>query len=154
MVGLKEQVEWELMEVVGWMKQLDWQKAWWFVKGRQCVSARAGVDKYCRGTRFIACLEKEFEFSLLNCFTISLLFLMLIYNCSCLFLICTSDRSRVDKGIGGWDLDFSEKWLCRHVWTKNEMTVQANIAAALPIKSARALTSHLPPNFSFSKLQM
>ena len=74
-VGLKEQVEWELMEVVGWMKQLDWQKAWWFVKGRQCVSARAGVDKYCRGTWFIACLEKEFEFSLLNCLTISLLFL-------------------------------------------------------------------------------
>ena len=40
-----------------------------------CVSARAGVDKYCRGTRFVACLEKEFGCSLLNCFTISLLFL-------------------------------------------------------------------------------
>ena len=26
-----------------------------------CVSTRAGVDKYCRATRFVACLEKEFE---------------------------------------------------------------------------------------------
>ena len=57
-----------------------------------CMSALAGVDKYFRATRLVACLEKEFECSLLNCFAISLLFLMLINRCSCLFLICSSDR--------------------------------------------------------------
>ena len=29
-----------------------------------CVSTRTGVDKYRRGTRFVASLEKEFECSL------------------------------------------------------------------------------------------
>ena len=90
-----------------------------------CVSARAGVDKSRRGTRFVVCLEKEFECSLLNCFIISLKYFMFINRCICLFLICSSDCWRVDRGIGGWDLDFCEEWLYRHVWNKNEMTMRS-----------------------------
>ena len=41
LMGLKERVEWEVMEVVvGLMEKLQWKKAWWVVKDQQWLPDR------------------------------------------------------------------------------------------------------------------